>query len=106
MRLPRKGVLIRLCIYLPLLGYFGWRAFDRWWTETHPPADATEGLEPYKRTISLPDGTQHEVIEMTREQAEEKFGPLPPEGGPTPGTVKAGEPPSTAKAPTADGKAQ
>ena len=102
MRLPRKGILIRLAIYLPLLGYFGWRAYDRWWTENHPPAAQTDPLDPYRRKVTLPDGREQEYIELTREQAEELIGPLPPEGAPTPGEVKAGAPPK----PSDLGKAQ
>jgi hypothetical protein len=93
-RLPRRGILIRLCIYLPLVGYFGWRAFDRWWLERHPPAAEQDPLDPYRRKIVLPDGSEQEVIELTREQAEQLIGPLPADLD-----AKAGESPKNAPAP-------
>jgi len=48
-----------------------------------PPADAqVDGeldrkLAPHKRIISLPDGTQQEIVELTPEQAEAILGPIP-----------------------------
>lgn len=92
-RWPRKGILIRLCIYLPLVGYFGWRAFDRWWTERHPPAIEQDPLDPYRRKILLPDGSEQEVIELTREQAEQLLGPLPPEPPADAQPMKTGDAP-------------
>lgn len=81
MRLPRKGILIRLCIYVPLLGYLSWRALDHWWAKGHPDRaeqdDLDAKLAPHKRVITLPDGTQHEIVELTPEQAEAILGPLP-----------------------------
>lgn len=97
-RLPRKGILIRLCIYLPLLGFFGWRAYEKWRSENAPPVQQQpDSLEQYRRTVTLPDGTQQDYYELTREQAEQMYGPLPAEGAPTPGTVKAGDAPKKAE---------
>lgn len=102
MRLPRKGVLIRLCIYVPLLGYLSWRAFDRWWAEGHPAqteqTEQTERTEldaklaPHKRVITLPDGTQQEIVELTPEQAEAILGPMPQFDAPDDPGTKAPEP--------------
>lgn len=81
MRLPRKGILIRLCIYVPLLTYLSWRAFDHWRSKGEATADAASELDrklaPHKRVITLPDGTQQEVVELTPEQAEAILGPMP-----------------------------
>lgn len=95
MRLPRKAILIRLCIYVPLLTYLSWRAFDHWWAQHHPPPDDGSELDrklaPHKRMIVLPDGTQQEIVELTPEQAEAILGPLP--------RLDEPEPPAAAKAP-------
>lgn len=84
MRLPRRGVLIRLFIYVPLIGFLGWRAYSARCGEPaptiQPEPDATDELAPYRKTIVLPDGTQQEIVEMTRDQAEAVLGhPLPDE---------------------------
>lgn len=102
MRLPRKGILIRLCIYVPLLSYVSWRAYQRWSSERATPErsdDAVDAkLAPYKRVITLPDGTQQEIVELTPEQAEAILGPLPaldPGRGAGTGTPSpAGTPPA------------
>lgn len=84
MRWPRKGILIRALIYGPLLGYFGWQAWQKWQAdpvEATTPAEPTvdDKLERHKKTIELPDGTKHEIYELTPEQAEEILGhPVPP----------------------------
>ena len=98
MRLPRKGILIRLCIYVPLLGYLSWRAYERWAGERNPPAAEVDELDaklaPHKRVITLPDGTQQEIVELTPEEAEAILGPLPQlEGSDDPGP-KAAPPPA------------
>jgi len=96
-RLPRKGILIRLCIYVPLLGYLSWRAFDRWWAEGHPEqteqSELDAKLAPHKRMITLPDGTQQEIVELTPEQAEAILGPMPqPKEQDDPGANAPAEP--------------
>lgn len=82
MRLPRRGVLIRLFIYIPLIGFLGWRAYQARCGEpeqaVEPEAPTDDPLAPYRKTIVLPDGTQQEIVEMTPEQAEAVLGrPLP-----------------------------
>ncbi len=90
MRWPRKGILIRLCIYVPVLLYLSWRGA--------PPADAqVDGeldrkLAPHKRIISLPDGTQQEIVELTPEQAEAILGPIPALEQKDPGPAPADAP--------------
>lgn len=101
MGLPRKGILIRLCIYVPVLTYVSWRAYERWSTEraaaaAPAPSDLEEKLAPHKRIITLPDGRQQEIVELTPEQAEAIIGPLP----------KAGDPPPSAPAPQPEAPAE
>lgn len=81
MRLPRKGILIRLCIYLPLLAFFGWKAYQRYQSEQAAERAAPE-LEGTKRVITGPDGKPIEYFEITEEQAK-KMGYQPePEAAP------------------------
>jgi len=101
-RLPRKGILIRLAIYVPILVFLSWRAGQKWMAEQNPePAqDGLEmKLEPHKRTITLPDGTQQTVYEMTQSEAEEILGPLPTspsmsKGEPTPAAPEKADAPA------------
>jgi hypothetical protein len=93
-RLPRRGILIRLAIYLPILAFLSWRAGQKWWAEQHPEPtqDPLEmKLAPHKTMITLPDGSQQAVYEMTQSEAEEILGPLP-----TSPSMSKGEP-ATAK---------
>ena len=93
MRWPRKGILIRLLIYGPIIGYLGYQAVEKFRaerevTEADAPAapggqDVEDKLEPYKKTIEMPDGSKQEIIQLTPEQAEEILGhPLPEPGKP------------------------
>lgn len=68
MQLPRKGILIRLFIYLPLLGFFGWQAYQRYRSEQAVESAAPE-LEGRKTKFTLPDGKSVEVVEISEEQA-------------------------------------
>ena len=86
MRLPRKGILIRLAIYLPLIGFFGWQAVSRYLDERKAEAEAEatrsklDALPPEQfRTFTLPDGTVKKVPVLTPEQAEEIYGVKVPE---------------------------
>ncbi len=82
MRLPARGVLIRLFVYVPLIAFLGWRALDRCGADEPPRLEAEpsihEMLDPHRRVITLPDGTQQEIVELTPDQAEAILGhPLP-----------------------------
>lgn len=88
MRWSRKGVVIRLLIYVPIIGYLGYQAMQKWneeqaaqveVVETPAAADDLDAkLEPYKRIIEMPDGSKQEIVELTEEQAEEILGkPVP-----------------------------
>lgn len=66
MKLPRKGILIRLGIYLPIIGFLAWQAFFANDKSQPAPQDAPPRNV---RTFSGPDGKEIKVIEVTPEQA-------------------------------------
>ena len=79
MRLPRKGVLIRLAIYGPLLGYFGWQALEKWRAEqaaAEQSAEPTidEKLAPHKKWVTFPDGTKQAIYELSPQEAADILG--------------------------------
>ena len=86
---PRMGLVIRLLIYLPLLGFFGWQAGQTFITQRRGADDnfrayvqAQLRAMPAPRTIKLPNGEEMPVFEMTEQEAIE-MGLLPapaPEG--------------------------
>ena len=80
MRLPRKGILIRIVVYGGLLGFFGWRALKPHVTD--PADDPNEAkrlqeLKQHSRTVTLPNGETQVIYEITPEQAERLFGIRP-----------------------------
>ncbi len=79
MRLPRKGILIRIVIYGGLLSYFGWQAINHYLDEKEAEQGAAEvdssGVP--SRQYKLPDGRSVEVLEITPEQAEQMYGVSP-----------------------------
>lgn len=107
---PRKGVLIRLAIYLPIIGYLGWQAIEKWRSEQavmeHAPQSPEDELEKHKRVIQLPDGRTQEIYELSPEQAERILGTKVPDSpGAEPGTAAPARPngpgsPGTAQPPT------
>jgi hypothetical protein len=83
MRLPRKGVLIRLAIYVPLIAFLSWNAIETCQVRRQAADEAAatprapsvdERLEQHKRIITLPDGTQQPIYELTPEEAQELLG--------------------------------
>lgn len=96
MRLPRKGILIRIVIYGSLIGYFGWGAVKRYTAKRgadRAQTELREELEQHKSTVTLPDGSQQEIYEITPEQAERLFGVKAKGAAPTadPGTESAAD---------------
>lgn len=61
----RKGLWIRLLIYIPLLSYFGWAAYKKW-SAPPPEVPADEGR---RHMFTLPDGKSVEVVEISEDQA-------------------------------------
>lgn len=79
MRLPRKGILIRIVVYGGLLGFFGWRALMPHLVEpaANDDDERLEELKQQRRTITLPNGQTQVIYEITPEQAERLFGISP-----------------------------
>lgn len=98
MNLPRKGILIRLFIYVPLLGFFGWQAYQRYRSEQAAETEAPQ-LEGRKTKFTLPDGKSVEVVEISEEQARQ-MGLDPGRGGAAEAAAKAA-PAGDPKAPAA-----
>lgn len=67
--MSRRGLIIRLLIFVPLLSYFGYGAYQKWRAES-----AIEDDAPKSHKMQLPDGRSIDVIELTPEQAEKQFG--------------------------------
>ncbi|MFO7561109.1 MAG: hypothetical protein R6X02_00595 [Enhygromyxa sp.] len=74
------GILIRVAIYLPLLGFFGWQAWERFASERERADEVfrervSTWLEQPQEVIMLPNG---EALPMlTPEQAEAEGYRLP-----------------------------
>lgn len=73
----KKAVWIRMLIYVPLLGFFGYQALSRF--KAGKEAEKLENAapetdKPTTRTVTLPDGRTVEVYEVTPDQAEMMFG--------------------------------
>jgi hypothetical protein len=114
-RKPRLGLVIRLAIYVPLLGFFGWRAWERFANEREAADEVFREqvgswLVNPPQTIMLPNG---EALPMlTPEQAAAQGYPLPSsvleelEQGEQGGQGEEGEPvhegPGSAAAPAPD----
>jgi hypothetical protein len=80
MRWPRRGILIRLLIYVPVISLLAWRAQGGCEpsTPTAEPDPIDQKLAPHRKVITLPDGTQQEIVELTAEEAEAILGhPIP-----------------------------
>lgn len=93
MKLPRKGILIRLAIYLPIIGFLSWKAFFAGGDEQ--PAPQAEPTSPGRvRTIAGPDGQEMKIIEITPEEAKAMGVEIPehPPGAPAGGAEGPKEP--------------
>jgi len=84
MRWPRRGILVRLFIYVPVIAFLAWRASggcSGGEAEEATMQPEPDRLAPHRKVITLPDGTQQEIVELTREEAEEILGhPIPAAG--------------------------
>lgn len=93
MKLPRKGILIRLGIYLPIIGFLAWQAFFKNDEPQPAPEEAPKGNV---RTFSGPDGKEFKVIEVTPEEARAMGVEIPEH--PTEPPAEAAEAPEEPKA--------
>jgi len=82
----RRGLIIRLVLYVPLFVILGWRAYvrcdaaapDETEAASEGEDDLRDKLAPHRKMVTLPDGTQQEIVELTPQEAEEILGhPLP-----------------------------
>ena len=78
---PRWGLVIRALIYLPLLAFFGWRAYERFANERQIADDnfrasVDQWLKHPPRTIIMPNGEAMPVLELTEQEAKD-MGLLP-----------------------------
>jgi hypothetical protein len=78
---PRLGIIVRVLIYVPLLGFFGWQAAQRFLGERSTADDnfrasVEQWLQHPPRTIVMPNGEVMPVLELTEDEAVE-MGLLP-----------------------------
>ena len=71
---PKQKIWVRVAIYVPLIAFFGYRAYQAHRARTAPPpqvqpAPETPDLQGTKREYVLPNGQTVTVTEMTEEQA-------------------------------------
>lgn len=109
MRWPRRGILIRLVIYVPVIAFLAWRAQGGCNQAEHATAEddsIEQKLAPHRKVITLPDGTQQEVVELTAEEAEAILGhPIPRNLEKAGGEGEAGDAKAGADANAGDAKA-
>jgi hypothetical protein len=78
---PRLGVIVRVLIYVPLLGFFGWQAAQRARDGRRAADDSfrasvQQWLKHPPRTVVMPNGELMPVFELTEQEAVE-MGLLP-----------------------------
>ena len=94
--MPRR-IWIRLAIYVPLIGFFGWRA----WQTSVARRAAQEAPAQRLETITLPDGTVRKVQYLSPDEAKIRFqGGADGAAAPAPGAA-ATTPAGSAGAPSA-----
>jgi hypothetical protein len=71
MNLPRRGILIRLAIYVPVISFLAWSAFAKGkCNASEEPAPATSKPAVGKeRTMTMPDGSEVQYLELTPDEA-------------------------------------
>ena len=79
--MTRRGLLIRLLIFVPLFAYFGYGAYQKWRSENqYAQAEAEAAaareveLKGATRSVTLHDGRSIDIVELTPEQAERLHG--------------------------------
>lgn len=77
----RLGVIIRVLIYVPLLGLFGWQAAQKFLNQRRVADDnfraaVEQWLQHPPRTIVMPNGETMPVLELSEQEAVE-LGLLP-----------------------------
>lgn len=101
--MTRRGLTIRLLIFVPLLAYFGYGAYQKWRNERDEAASYAAAAEAASardvelkgatRSVVLQDGRSIDIVELTPEQAERLHGiKLPPADDKVVEVVKPEEP--------------
>jgi hypothetical protein len=105
--LPRKGILIRIIIYGAALAFFGTGAIKRCLAEREAERAASRDTAdlPTKR-VTLPDGSEVEILELTEAQFEAHFGQPPPRPSAAPPDGGEAKPAATGAAPPAAAPAE
>jgi hypothetical protein len=91
-KLPPKRILIRIVLYVVIFSYLGWEAWSRYRAEQHAQDQAFKEkvkllVDHQPRSVTLPDGSQMPIFELTPAQFEERFGEAPPTEVADPGTT-------------------
>ena len=87
--MTRRGLTIRLLIFVPLFAYFGYGAYQKWRNERAEAASYAAAAEAATardaelrgatKSVVLGDGRSIDIVELTPEQAERLHGiKLPP----------------------------
>ncbi len=105
--MSRRGLIIRVLIFVPLFAYFGYGAYQKWRSEQAEERAQAEArsareaeLQSATRSITLHDGRSIDIVELTPEQAERLHGIKLPADNQLPADDKAPGPAPTTAAPT------
>ncbi len=96
--MTRRALLIRVLIFVPLFGYFGYGAYLKWRNEqaqSQIEADEAKAREAELKgathSVKLHDGRSIDIVELTPEQAERLHGIKMPPPEDKPADAKAPE---------------
>ena len=90
MKLPRKGILIRLAIYVPVISFLAWNAFGKSGCgKQEEPAPAVQTTPGKQRTMTMPDGSEVHYLELTEDEARQMGIDPDPSKGPAKAEQKA-----------------
>ena len=86
---PRLGLLVRVAIYIPLLGFFGWQALNTFKrngeaADDHFRSAVEQYVQHPPKTIMTKDGEMMPVLELTEDEAVEMGLIEKPSNEPTP----------------------
>ncbi len=105
--MTRRAITVRVLIFVPLLAYFGYGAYQKWRNERAEASDQAAAasardieLKGATKSVVLNDGRSIDIVELTPEQAERHYGiKLPPEDKTAAPVKPMPEAPATVEAP-------